>query len=589
MPELPIIDFFELKKNLKKDFSQCKKIQAAILGDNTTQFLAMALKGYGYHESLNLELFEADYNQIERLVLDTSSELYHQKNDFVILFHSTQKLLNQFYTLSGPRKTTFAVDHLEKVEHMYGTLAAHGACKVIYLNFSEIDDGIFGNFAAKTDRSFVYQIKKLNLELMNLSMRQDNFFICDICALENRYGQIMAHDAKMYIQGDMVFSLAFVPYVAKRIVDIIKAVKGIFKKCIILDLDNTIWGGVIGDDGLENIQVGELGIGRAFTEFQQWIKQLQQRGIILAVCSKNEEIIAKEPFEKHPEMILRLDDIAVFVANWENKVDNIHYIQSILNIGFDSMVFLDDNPVEREMVRKNIHGITVPELPEDPVEYLSCLRELNLFETASYTDTDTTRTRQYQNESRRKQFQKSFTSENDFLKSLSMISEVKPVDTFSVPRVAQLTQRSNQFNLRTVRYTEADINKIISSDNYFTLSFTLEDKFGDNGLVSIIILRKQEKYLFIDTWIMSCRVLKRGMEMFVLNEIVRLARQNGFRRIVGEYIPTPKNAMVKNLFSELGFIQEGELWNLTVTAFRPMPYFIRIKESDNGQFASGSY
>jgi FkbH-like protein len=376
----------------------------------------------------------------------------------------------------------------------------------------------------------------------------------------------------------MVLSLEVLPEVARKTVDIIAATDGKFKKCLVVDLDNTLWGGVIGDDGMENIQIGGLGIGKAFTEFQYWIKKLKERGIIIAVCSKNTESIAKEPFEKHPDMILRLDDIAVFMANWETKVDNIRQIQSILNIGFDSMVFLDDNPFERGIVRENIAGITVPELPEDPADYLEFLYQQNLFETISFSGEDAERTKQYQVEAQRTMLQKSFTNEDDFLKSLNMVSLVEPFNKFNAPRVAQLSQRSNQFNLRTIRYTEADIESFANSPDFFPLTFTLEDKFGDNGLISVILLRTQdEDSLFVDTWLMSCRVLKRGMENFVLNEIVNVAKQNNFATIIGEYIPTAKNAMVKDHYKNLGFARKNNQWVLNVLDYEPRKTFIRNK------------
>ena len=253
-------------------------------------------------------------------------------------------------------------------------------------------------------------------------------------------------------------------------------------------------------------------------------------------------------------MILKLEDIAVFMANWETKVDNIRAIQQILNIGFDSMVFLDDNPFERNMVRENIPGITVPELPEDPGEYLEFLYGENLFETVSYSGLDKDRTKQYQVEAQRVSLQKTFANEADFLKSLNMVSIVSGFTKFNTPRVAQLSQRSNQFNLRTVRYTEADIEAFAADMDVIDLSFTLEDKFGDNGLIAVIIMKKQdEETLFVDTWFMSCRVLKRGMENFTLNTMVERAKAAGFKKIVGEYLPTPKNKMVELHYPNLGF------------------------------------
>jgi FkbH-like protein len=359
--------------------------------------------------------------------------------------------------------------------------------------------------------------------------------------------------------------------------DIIKTIQGKIKKCLILDLDNTLWGGIIGDDGLENIQIGNLGIGETFTKWQHWIKQLQERGIILAVCSKNDERIAMEPFEKHNDMVLRLADIAVFVANWDNKADNVRHIQSVLNIGFDSMVFVDDNPAERKMVRDNLPEVTVPELPEDPAEYLSFLQQLNLFETASITEEDGDRTRQYQEESKRVSKKKSFVNEDEFLQSLDMIGKCGPFSKMDVPRIAQLTQRSNQFNLRTIRYTDEDISRIASSSGYETISFKLSDTFGDYGLVSIIILEKRKDEMFIDTWIMSCRVLKRGLEQMVINEIVSLAKKNGLNKISAEYIPTSKNGMVKEHYTGLGFKSTGETnkWMLDVGSYTDKKHFIK--------------
>ena len=378
----------------------------------------------------------------------------------------------------------------------------------------------------------------------------------------------------MYYSADMVLSIDALPVLAKNISDTIASIKGKFKKCLIIDLDNTMWGGIIGDDGIENIQIGDLGIGKAFTELQWWFKQLKQRGIILAICSKNNEHTAKEPFEKHPDMVLKLDDIAVFVANWNNKADNIRYIQSVLNIGFDSLVFLDDNPVERSIVRENLPEVVVPELPEDPAFYLDYLLKLNLFETASYAESDEQRTKQYQEEASRTIAKQNFTNEDDFLKSLEMYSEISNFNKFNTPRVAQLSQRSNQFNLRTIRYTEDIIEKLITSENHICYSFNLVDKFGDNGLICMIILEKQEDSLFIDTWLMSCRVLKRSMESFTLNKIVDEAKKVNVKKIVGEYISTSKNEMVQDHYLSLGFTENNGKWELDVSTYQAKKNFI---------------
>ncbi len=573
-----MLNFKQLKRNLKKDLSGMPVVKVSLLGDSATQFLATAIKGEGVERGYNIDLFEAEYNQVERQVLDPTSELYSHEAKHTIIFQSTHKLMEKYAMMTAEEQANMADDRLDFIR----TICAQVPGNIIYYNFPEIEDTVFGSYANKVQSSFTYQLRKLNYELMNLAQECQNLFICDLAGLQNKYGRDMMFDSTVYVSTEMLLSIDAIPYVASRTMDIICSIEGKIKKCLILDLDNTVWGGIVGDDGWENIQVGHgLGIGKAFSEFQQWVKKLKNRGIIIAVCSKNDEDKAKEPFEKNPEMVLKLDDISVFVANWENKADNIRTIQSILNIGFDSMVFLDDNPFERNMVRENVPGVTVPELPEDPGDYLEFLYSQNLFETASYSNADKDRTKQYQVEAKRVTAAKAFTNEADFLKSLNMVSEVKGFDKFNIPRVAQLSQRSNQFNLRTVRYTEDQIMAIEESNDYATFSFTLEDKFGDNGLIAVVIMeKKNETTLFVDTWFMSCRVLKRGMENFTLNTLVNYARSNGFKEIIGEYLPTAKNAMVKEHYPNLGFKQMGgavsgvDMWQLDVEEYQNRECYI---------------
>lgn len=572
-------DFLQLKKNIKKDLSSLRIVKLAVLGDTATQFLAEALKGSGYDNGFNLEIWEADFNQIERQVFDTFSEMYEFKPEIVIIFRSSHKLLGKYNKLKPEQHTSLAINELDAIETIYSNLTDNLSAKIIYYNYTEIDDSVFGNYASKTESSFLYQLRKLNYELMLLASKNPNLYLCDISSIQNHVGKLSFFQPSIYISTEMVLSIDVLPKVASKTVDLINTLTGKFKKCVILDLDNTTWGGVIGDDGIENIQIGSLGIGKAFSEFQYWIKKLKDRGIIITVCSKNTETVAKEPFEKHPDMVLRLSDISVFIANWDNKADNIRQIQSILNIGFDSMVFLDDNPFERNMVRENLPEICVPELPEDPADYLEYLYELNLFETVSYSNEDSKRTKLYQVEAERVKVQKKFTNEDDFLKNLEMVSVVEPFNKFNKPRIAQLSQRTNQFNLRTVRYSEVDIDRFSKSEDYVTFSFTLEDKFGDNGLICAIILKKEnEETLFIDTWFMSCRVLKRGMDIFVLNTIANFAKENGFINLKGEYIPTVKNDLVKDHYPDLGFSKCGNYFCLNIKEYQTRKNYIKVKK-----------
>ena len=575
--------FLELKKNLKKEINEVPPIKVAVIGDTATQRLCTALKGMGVERGLNIDLFEAEYNQVERQFLDPSSELFSFVPNYIILFQSTIKLLEKYSLSDAERQTTMSEDRINFLSAICQNEKL-AKTRIICYNYPEIDDTVFGSFSNHVSSSFLYQLRLLNVGLMKLSQNYPNFYVCDLSSIQNQIGRKAFFSTNIYVTTEIAVSTEALPFVASRTIDIISSLEGKFKKCLILDLDNTLWGGVIGDDGMDGIQLGHgLGIGKAFTEFQEWIRKLKNRGIIICICSKNDEDKAKEPFEKHPEMVLRLNDIAVFMANWETKVDNIRTIQKILNIGFDSMVFIDDNPFERNIIRENIPGITVPELPEDPGLYLEYLYSENLFETTSFSSGDKDRTKQYQVEAKRVNLSKTFDNEDDFLESLNMVSEVSSFNSYNTPRVAQLSQRSNQFNLRTVRYTESDITEMAKDENVIDLSFTLEDKFGDNGLICVVILKRLgADTVFIDTWFMSCRVLKRGMENFVLNTMVDKAKQKGYKRIVGEFIPTAKNGMVENLLPSLGFSvmadnNKRNIYSLEIDEYKKKKNHIKLK------------
>lgn len=553
-----------------------QKVSIDLLGDASTQMLNIAIKGYAYELGYNFEICEADFDQIDLQIFNSHSDLYDHPSDFVIIAETQQKLLKKFYDQSLEERPYFADKQLNRIKDIFNQLDSLKSPKaIIYFNFQEEDDGMFGNFANKTEFSFLYQVRKLNFLLTQFAVEHTAFQIMDYKLIHQRIGDEKAFSPQSYINNSMTLSLDVLPYASKYCVDIIAAQLGVFKKCLILDLDNTMWGGVIGDDGIENIQIGNLGIGKAFTALQKWAKELKERGIILAICSKNYEEVAKNVFENHPEMVLKLEDVSVFVANWDNKADNIKYIQNVLNIGFDSMVFLDDNKFERELVKQNIPQITVPDLPEDPAEYVNYLKHLNLFETATFVQNDTQRTKQYQEESERKKDEVKYSSQDDFLKDLQMKADVSEFNEFNLPRIAQLIQRSNQFNLRTIRYSEEELRKLKTSDNHVCFSVSLSDKYGDYGLVSILIVEIKDDSYFIDTWVMSCRVLNRGLENFVINYLENLVKEDErASKIVGEYLPTKKNILVKELYESLGFVEVNMVWELSADKFETKKTFI---------------
>ena len=550
--------FKDLRKN-SKQIALSTPRRLAILGNVSTQFLAVAVRGYAYLENLPLSIYDADYNQIDAQLLDPDSEVYGFAPDSILLWLGTDKLYEEFLDLPLEARSNFASSTMQKITMYWDLILKNSKANILQMNFTEIDDRALGNYSCKVNSAFVYQIRKLNFMLAEAMEQRKNVYPIDLLSVQVQLGTSAFYDAPLYYNAKMTVSTDALPYVAKAVIDVQKALAGRIKKCVVLDLDNTLWGGVIGDDGMDNIEIGELGRGHVFTDFQRWLKQLKECGIILCVCSKNNEDTAKKPFEEHDEMILRLSDIALFVANWEDKASNIRLIQKTLNIGMDSMVFIDDNPFERNLVRQMIPEIEVPELPEDPALYLGYLQEQNYFETASFTGAGSDRTKLYQAEFERTKLMMSFESIDGYLESLEMIGEAKPFEESKYSRIAQLTQRSNQFNLRTVRYTDADIQNIASDPNYVTLYYTLRDKFGDHGLVGVVIMKKKNgEELFIDTWLMSCRVLKRGMEEYIVNCFMREAKSRGYKRVYGEYIPTPKNAMVKDIYKTMGFEEISE-------------------------------
>lgn len=551
MIELSLNQLKKIAKSIPED--RKTDIKIAVLGDTATQLLVTALRGYAFSENICAEVYEAEYNQIFPEIINPESELYRFSPDYTVIYMSSEKLYEEFCKKPLAERTAFADNMLQHIVAQWATINARLKTRILQFNFAENSDRIFGSYGAKEPSSYIFQLRKLNYLLMEKASEEKSVYIVDLSTIQNEFGRKNLYADKYYYSARLSVSIDLLPNVAKEIIDIIKPMTGKLKKCVVLDLDNTLWGGVIGDDGIDKIQIGELGTGRAFTDFQLWLKELKNRGILLAVCSKNNEDTAKEPFEKHPEMVLRLNDFAMFVANWEDKASNIRMIQKTLNIGMDSLVFIDDNPFERNLVRSMIPEITVPEMPEDPAEYLTFLKHENLFETASYSSADADRTSQYQAEAKRVQLQQSFGSIDDYLKSLEMIGFAGAFDSFNIPRISQLTQRSNQFNLRTVRYTEAEITDIAKSDKFVTLYFTLKDKFGDHGLISVVIMEKQGDSLFVNTWLMSCRVLKRTVEEFIINKMISTAKSLGFKTVLGEYIPTAKNAMVKDIYEKMGF------------------------------------
>ena len=550
--------FLELQRAAKKSRLQKQDLNVAVVGDSATQLLSDAIRGEAYLRGLTVSVYDADYDSVAQELIDENSGAYKSKPQYIMIYLSVEKLYNSFTETDCEERQDFAKNVAGRIESYWQNICRYSAAKIIQFTFIEKDDGVFGNLALTVPESFLFQVKKLNLHLSELARKYKNAYLLNVNGIATSFGYDNIFSPQLYDMASLTLTTGILPKVAKQTIDIIQSVCGVsICKCVILDLDNTLWGGVIGDDGIGGIELGDLGSGKAFVRFQRWLKELTYRGILLCVCSKNDEKNAKQPFEEHPDMVLKLSDITVFVANWQDKASNISAIRETLNIGMNSIVFIDDNAFERELVKSKLPDIIVPDMPKDPSEYVSYLQSLNLFETVSYSQEDRTRSAMYKSEAERKKVSANYDSIDDFLKDLDMVSEYSPFISFNYPRIAQLSQRSNQFNLRTIRYTEDEIAEIASDPKYVTLQFCLKDRFGDHGLISVVIMKVEGDALFIETWLMSCRVLKRGMEEFVLNAVIDTAKRLGYKKVIGEYIPTAKNGMVADIYERHGFKAVG--------------------------------
>lgn len=418
---------------------------------------------------------------------------------------------------------------------------------------------------------------------MELGLRAPPYLhICDLEFLSYRSGGLAAHDDRAWFESKQPCSPALLVELAREAARLIVSFRSAPKKVLVLDLDNTLWGGVVADDGLEGIEIGDTSPrGEAFKAFQKYIITLKQRGVLLAVCSKNGYAIAAEVFEKHPEMVLRMDDIVSFKANWEPKSENIRQMAQELNLGLDSFVFVDDNPAEIEIVRQFAPEVATILLGPDPSGYVAQLQDCRMFEPRNITAEDAARTGQYQSEVRRKTLEASVTDMDSYLESLAMEAMISSFVAVDVPRLSQLINKSNQFNLTTRRRSEADLLALMQDSDYTGFSVRLKDRFGDHGLISIVIGQKSGTTLKIDTWLMSCRVLKRQVEETVLNELVRLARERGCTKLEGVYLPTAKNDMVRDFYTRMGFSLTSESekireFELDLEAVKTVPVKISI-------------
>lgn len=555
-------------------------IKVALLGDVSLQHISAMLREAFARSGMQAQVYEGGYGAADMEARNPASGLYAFAPDMIVILNSTQGMRDRYY--SSRDHASFADNAATSIESVWRALREHTNALIVQGNIPLPYERLFGQYDHHMPHALAPSMLALNRMISERARASENVRVLDIEYIAAHVGRRHWFDEKMWAVAKMLCALEYMPQVAQHIADIALSAQGRGIKCLVLDLDNTLWGGVVGDDGLEGIALGHgKPEGEAFHTFQRFLRALKDRGIVFAVCSKNNEETALQVFREHPDMILKEEDIAVFVANWENKADNIRHIRNVLNIGFDAIAFLDDNPFERNLVREHLPEVLVPELPEDPADYVKFLSELNLFETASYTEEDARRADMYREEAQRSTLQQEFSNIDDYLQSLEMKAHVARFDEFHIPRIAQLILRSNQFNLTTRRYSEAECTAFMKDEKgYYPFYVTLADKFGDYGLIGLAILKKDGARALVDQWLMSCRVLSRGVEELMMNHAVGQVKEWGCNELIGEYIPTAKNSMVKDFYPRFGFEfvsdKDGTTtWRLPVEKFEERKVFIK--------------
>jgi FkbH-like protein len=552
-----------------------KPVKIALLASSTVGHLIPGIRVAALRRNLWTQVYECAYGQYWQELTDRNSGLHHFRPDVVLFSFDARHLCGA--------ESSSVHSAVERISACWREASRSLDCTILQQTLLPVAPFVLGNNEHRLQESPQWRIQQVNRQLRELAEESGVHLLAvdQYAALD---GIREWSDAALWHRSKQEIHHAASPLYGDLIARLLAAQQGRSYKCLVLDLDNTLWGGVIGDDGLSGIVLGQgNAVGEAFVAFQGYAAELARTGVILAVCSKNDEANALAPFTDHPEMVLKRHDIACFVANWEDKASNIRHIAKTLNIGLDSLVFVDDNPAERHLIRAELPMVAVPELPQDPSLYVSCLSEAGYFEALTVTEEDRERSGQYQANLERERFRQGATDMDGFLANLQMELVWKPFDEIGLPRIVQLINKTNQFNLTTQRYAEPDVMGVMRDPQAATFQFRLTDRFGDNGIIAIIIGRPAaENDLVLDTWLMSCRVLGRQVEESTLNVVACCTRSRGIRYLIGEYRPTAKNGIVRDHYRKLGFelLEEdrsgGSRWRLNLATFETKPTSIRI-------------
>jgi FkbH-like protein len=561
-------------------------IRLAVLSSSTIDHLAPAIRVAGLRRRLLIDVLSGAYGQFRQEVLDPGSSLRQFAPQSILFSLSGREVIASVpLTATLEEVDEIIAKFIRELRSLWQKAREINDTTIIQQTVLDVTETLFGSYDRLVPGAPTRVVARLNDRLCEAAM-QDGVLLLDIARISERDGIDAWFDAGRWLHGKLEIAPQAAPLYGDLVARILAAQRGLSKKCLVLDLDNTLWGGVIGDDGLEGIVIGEgSAAGEAHLALQRYARQLKERGLILAVCSKNDAKTAEAAFDEHPEMLLRRSDIAVFLANWDDKAENLKAIATRLNIGIDSLVFVDDNPVERARIRESLPAVAVPELPDDPAHYVRRLSDAGYFEAVAFTPEDRHRAELYAANAEREALLGSAQSMDDFLRGLQMSVVCGPFTAVDHARIVQLFNKTNQFNTTTRRYTSEEITRLAGLPSVLTLQFRLLDRIGDNGLISAMILRPpadKEDVLEIDNWVMSCRVFGRRLEFEAMNIAVEAARRLGIRGFIANYIATPKNNVICALYPGLGFtaVSEPEVgsgatcWSLNLADYVTHPSYI---------------
>jgi FkbH-like protein len=561
------------------------RLKVGLLGDGTLSLLSPAITGSALRHGLLLEVVEGHYNSAVQETMDRSSHLHTAGLDMAVIASDT-RILGLDLAAASPDAAAEKVEAaLHTIRMIVDGLRPSVASAIFVQTVTPPAEPLFGSFDRVEPGSSFAMIEALNRRLAGWAA-EGSIVLLDVARLAGNVGLEHWDDPRHWHASKLSFAPQMVPVYADLVARTIASVRGKARKCLVLDLDNTLWGGVIGDDGIGGIKLGNGSAdGEAFLAIQRMALELRARGIVLAVCSKNEDDAARLPFREHPDMLLREDHIAVFQANWVDKASNLRAIAEALNIGVDALVFLDDNPAERMQVRGELPFVAVPELPADPAYYPRMLAAAGYFEAVAFSKEDRERAGYYQANAERAAAMSQSGDLGDYLASLDMVCTIGRVDAVTRPRVSQLINKSNQFNLTTRRYSEAEVAAVEADPSKHILQVRLVDRFGDNGIIAVIIADKGAERWELDTWLMSCRVLGRRVQEACLAHLVAQATAHGAQEIIGRYVPSAKNRMVADHYQKLGFspvettLDGQTLWRLETQAYRAPELEMRVDDA----------